>query len=78
MHTFIQVSAQLEHFDFFFIFEPLCDPLMTFYNIAYDGNMFEIWQESYLVNIFQIGIFWDFAQFSLCSCWTTLEKIGGL
>ena len=42
MHTFSQVSAQLEHFYFFFIFEPLCDPLMTFYNIAYDGNMFEI------------------------------------
>ena len=34
MHIFIQVSAQLEHFDFF-CFEPLYDPLMTYYYTAF-------------------------------------------
>ena len=48
---------------------------MTFYNIAYASNMFEIWQESSLVIIVCIQMFWEFAQFSLCSCQTT---IGGL
>ena len=34
MHTFSQVSAQLENFKNF-DFEPFYDPLMTCYNIAY-------------------------------------------
>ena len=34
-HIFIQVSAQLEHFEIFLTFEPLYDPLMTVYYIAF-------------------------------------------
>ena len=41
-HTFSQVSAKLEHFEKFEFFEPLYDPLMTYYTIAYAYNMFEI------------------------------------
>ena len=35
MHTFSQVATQLKHFEKKLIFEPLYDPLMTFYNIKY-------------------------------------------
>ena len=41
MHTFSQVSAQLEHFENLNFRNPLYDPLMTCYNIAYVLSLLE-------------------------------------